>query len=93
MFVLFRVDAGSTGLSAEFGATAAELKGYVNACEKESQNRNPLEAKVRPFVTVAAIQLVEAICAVSQWQWGLSCLHFIKVTKISFIWRWGDNSP
>ena len=33
-FVSFLVDAGTTGLSAEFGATVAELKGYVNACDK-----------------------------------------------------------
>ena len=61
----FRVDSKPIGLSQEFITTAAELQGYINVCDKERKNRNPVKAKVGPFVTLAGIQLVQAVETVS----------------------------
>ena len=78
----FRVDAGSTGQSLEFKATIGGFRSFVNACDKERQNRNPVERQVPPVVTLAAIQLAEASTTVSFRQWGVAMLHAICILDI-----------
>ena len=46
----------------------------LNPCDKERRSRNPVETTARPILTLAAVQLVEAM-HVSDNEWGATLLH------------------
>ena len=88
--IQIRVDAG--GGSKESAAVAADFGATVNPCDKERQSRNPVETTGRPIVTLAAVQLVEAV-NVSNKEWGAALLHSFDFNNAFPNERYGTMSP